>query len=52
MINELICYAERKIDEACAQGEDIATIRYWVGYKDALVALKNKMEETNDRTHS
>lgn len=46
MINELICYAERKIDESVAQGEDTATIRYWVGYKDALVALKNKMEET------
>lgn len=46
MINELICYAERKIDEAVEQGEDIPTIRYWVGYKDALVALKNKMEES------
>ena len=48
MLNELICYAERKIDEADKQGEDVATIRYWVGYKDALVALKNKMEENAD----
>ena len=37
MLNELICYAERKRDEA-AECDDIATARYWVGYIDALFA--------------
>lgn len=39
MLNELICYAENKRDEAAAQGEDIADIRYWAGYIDALRAV-------------
>lgn len=39
MLNELICYAENKLEEAADQGGDIATIRYWVGYLDGIKAV-------------
>lgn len=40
MLNELIYYAENMRDEAAEQGEDIATIRYWVGYIDGLKTVE------------
>ena len=49
MINELICYAENKRDEAVAQGEDIADIRYWVGYIDGLRAVLGAMKDDTRR---
>ena len=39
-MNNLIEYAKRRLDEACKNGEDAATIRYWVGYLDALKAVE------------
>lgn len=36
----LIEYANRRLDEACRNGEDAATIRYWVGYLNALKAVE------------
>lgn len=45
MLNELICYAENKLEEAADQGEDIATIRYWVGYLDGLRAVKRDLNK-------
>lgn len=39
-MNNLIEYAQRRLDEACRSGEDAATIRYWVGYLDALKAVE------------
>lgn len=39
-MKKLIEYAKRRLDEACRNGEDAATIRYWVGYLDALKAVE------------
>lgn len=39
-MKKLIEYAERRLDEACRNGEDAATIRYWVGYLNALKAVE------------
>lgn len=39
VLNNLIEYAQRRLDEACRNGEDALTIRYWVGYLDALKAV-------------
>lgn len=44
MLNELICYAENKRDEAAEQCEDITTIRYWVGYLDGLRAVQRMLK--------
>lgn len=35
-MNERIKYAKGKLDEAERNGEDVATLRYWAGYLDAL----------------
>lgn len=46
MLNELICYAENKRDEAAENNpDDVASIRYWVGYIDGLEAVKRMMKE-------
>lgn len=45
VLNKLIEYAQRRLDEACRNGEDAATIRYWVGYLDALKAAKDSVKE-------
>lgn len=39
-MNNLIEYAQRRLDEACRDNEDATTIRYWVGYLDALKAVE------------
>ena len=39
-MNNLIEYAQRRLDEACRDNEDAATIRYLVGYLDALKAVE------------
>lgn len=39
-MNNLIECAQRRLDEACRNGEDADTIRYWVGYLDALRAVE------------
>lgn len=45
MLNELICYAENKRDEAAKNNpDDVASIRYWVGYIDGLEAVKRMMK--------
>ena len=41
----LIEYAQRRLDEACRNGEDAATIRYWVWYLDALRAVEKEEEK-------
>ena len=38
-------YARRRLDEACKEN-DSTTIRYWVGYLDALEAVER--EEKKD----
>lgn len=49
MFDELISYAEFKIEECVRQGEDVTTIRYWAGYADGLRAAKrNKEEKSNN----
>lgn len=40
VLSSLIEYAQRRLDEACRTGEDAATIRYWVGYLNALKAVE------------
>lgn len=44
-MNNLIEYAQRRLDEACRQDEDAATIRYWVGYLDALKAVERSEKD-------
>lgn len=44
-MNNLIEYAQRRLDEACRQDEDAATIRYWVGYLDALRAVERSWKD-------
>lgn len=47
-MNDLIEYAKRKLNEACAGGEDACTIRYWAGYTDGAREAQrrcNKLEE-------
>ena len=44
-MNNLIEYAQRRLDEACRQDEDALTIRYWVGYLDALRAVEKGKDE-------
>lgn len=39
-MKKLIEYAQRRLDEARRNGEDAATIRYWVGYLDAIKAAE------------
>ena len=41
-MSKLIEYAQRRLDEACSNDEDAATIRYWVGYLDALKAIERE----------
>lgn len=41
-MKKLIEYAQRRLDEACRNGEDALTIRYWVGYLDALRAVEKE----------
>lgn len=38
-------YAKRRLDEACRNDEDAATIRYWVGYLDALRAVERSEKD-------
>lgn len=45
VLNNLIEYAQRRLDEACRNDEDVATIRYWVGYLDALRAVEKGKDE-------
>ena len=35
-MNNRIEYAQKRLDEAERNGEDVATLRYWAGYLDAL----------------
>ena len=42
MIEELLEYAKTRLNEACKNDEPIETIRYWVGYLDALRAVERK----------
>lgn len=44
-MNNLIEYAQRRLEEACRDNEDAATIRYWVGYLDALRAVEKGRDE-------
>lgn len=44
-MNNLIEYAQRRLDEACRNDEDAATIQYWVGYLDALRAVEKGKDE-------
>ena len=44
-MNNLIEYAKRRLDEACRNGEDALTIRYWVGYLDALKAVERSEKD-------
>lgn len=46
MLNELICYAENKRDEAAVENnpDDVASIRYWVGFIDGIEAVKRMMK--------
>lgn len=44
-MNNLIEYAQRRLDEACRDNEDAATIRYWVGYLDALKAVERSEKD-------
>lgn len=49
MLNELICYAENKRDEAAENNpDDVATIRYWVGYLDGVRAVERKVEGNDE----
>ena len=45
VLNNLIEYAQHRLDEACRQDEDAATIRYWVGYLDALKAVERGQKD-------
>lgn len=36
--------AEKKMDEACNNGESMAIIRYWVGYVDGLRAAQREAD--------
>lgn len=40
---KLMGYAQHRLDEACRQDEDAATIQYWVGYLDALRAVEKEI---------
>lgn len=44
-MNNLIEYAQRRLDEAYKNNEDAATIRYWVGYLDALRAVERSEKD-------
>lgn len=44
-MKKLIEYAQLRLDEACRNGEDAATIRYWAGYLDALKAVERVKDE-------
>lgn len=44
-MNNLIEYAQRRLEEAWRQGEGTATIQYWVGYLDALRAVEKGKDE-------
>lgn len=44
-MNNLIEYAQLRLDEACRNGEDADTIRYWVGYLDALRAVERSKKD-------
>ena len=45
MLNELICYAENKRDEAAENNpDDVASIRYWVGYIDGIEAVARMLK--------
>lgn len=44
MIEKLLKYAKSRLDEACKNDEPVETIRYWVGYLDALRAMKRERE--------
>lgn len=44
-MNNLIEYAQRRLDEACRNEEDALTIRYWVGYLDALKAVERSEKD-------
>lgn len=44
-MKKIIEYAQRRLDEACMNGEDAATIRYWVGYLDALRAVERSEKD-------
>lgn len=48
MFDELISYAEYKLNESVTQREDVTTIRYWAGYADGLRAAKREMEKVAD----
>lgn len=43
-MNELIEYAERRLDEAIRNDEDNDTITYWRGYLDGLRAVRRTMQ--------
>lgn len=45
VLNNLIEYAQRRLDEACRQDEDAETIQYWVGYLDALKAVERMKQD-------
>lgn len=42
MIEKLLEYAKSRLDEACKNDEPVGTIRYWVGYLDALRAVERE----------
>lgn len=44
MTEKLMEYAKSRLDEACKNDEPIESIRYWVGYLDALNAVKRERE--------
>lgn len=44
-MKKLIEYAQCRLDEVCKNGDDALTIRYWVGYLDALRAVEKEEEK-------
>lgn len=45
-IKERITYAETMLEDVCRNApDDIASIRYWVGYLDALRGVQDEIQK-------
>ena len=50
-MNNLMEFARNRLEESASQCEDICSLRYWVGYIDALRAASKKLVCCDDCSH-
>lgn len=44
-MKELLAEARKNLDAACKGAEDVCSIRYWAGYKQAVLDAAKKLKE-------